>query len=74
MSSEKKKEERYKLEENLEDIVDEILPTELTRRDTIVMFTGFDNKANRKLLGAVHQFSQKPSIKVAYKAKYFLEL
>ena len=59
MSSEKKKEERYKLEENLEDLVDEILPTELTRRDTIVMFTGFDKKANRKLLGAVYQLLKK---------------
>jgi len=59
LSSEKKKEERYKLKENLEDIVDEILPTELTRRDTIVMFTGFDNKANRKLLGAVYEFFKK---------------
>ena len=55
MSSEKKKEERYKLEENLEDLVDEILPTELTRRDTIMMFTGFDNKAKRKLLGAIYR-------------------
>ena len=59
MSSEKKKEDGYKLEENVEDIVDEILPTELTRRDTIVMFTGFDKKANRKLLGAVYQILEK---------------
>jgi len=28
----------------------------LTRRDTLALFSGFDQKANRKLLGAVFEF------------------
>lgn len=56
VSKEKKIEEKYNLLENLAKMADETLPTEVTRRDTIVMFTGFDEEVNRKLLGAVYQF------------------
>ena len=43
-------------EDQLKEVVEQLLPTKLTRRDTLVLFSGFDNKANRKLLGAVFEF------------------
>jgi len=43
-------------EDQLKEAVEQLLPTKLTRRDTLVLFSGFDNKANRKLLGAVFEF------------------
>ena len=42
-------------EKQFEDLIDDLLPTELTRRDTLAMFTGFDKKTNQKLLGAAYQ-------------------
>ena len=43
-------------EDQLKVAVEQLLPTKLTRRDTLVLFSGFDNNANRKLLGAVFEF------------------
>ena len=43
-------------EDQLQEAIEQLLPTKLTRRDTLVLFSGFDNKANRKLLGAVFEF------------------
>ena len=43
-------------EDQLKEAVEQLLPTKLTRRDTLVLFSGFDNNANRKLLGAVFEF------------------
>ena len=39
----------------LEEAIEQLLPTKLTRRDTLALFSGFDQKANRKLLGAVFE-------------------
>jgi len=46
------KSNRNENEKQVEDLIDDLLPTELTRRDTLAMFTGFDKKTNKKLLGA----------------------
>ena len=46
-------------EKQFEDLIDDLLPTELTRRDTLAMFTGFDKKTNQKLLGAAYQMLKK---------------
>jgi len=43
-------------EDQLQEAIEQLLPTKLTRRDTLVLFSGFDNNANRKLLGAVFEF------------------
>ena len=43
-------------EDQLKEAVEQLLPTKLTRRDTLALFSGFDQKANRKLLGAVFEF------------------
>ena len=43
-------------EVQLEGAIEQLLPTKLTRRDTLALFSGFDQKANRKLLGAVFEF------------------
>ena len=43
-------------EDQVQEAIEQLLPTKLTRRDTLVLFSGFDNKANRKLLGAVFEF------------------
>ena len=43
-------------EVQLEEAIEQLLPTKLTRRDTLALFSGFDQKANRKLLGAVFEF------------------
>ena len=43
-------------EDQLKEAVEQLLPTKLTRRDTLVLFSGFDKNANRKLLGAVFEF------------------
>ena len=43
-------------EDQLREAIEQLLPTKLTRRDTLALFSGFDNKANRKLLGAVFEF------------------
>ena len=43
-------------EDQLKEVVEQLLPTKLTRRDTLALFSGFDQKANRKLLGAVFEF------------------
>ena len=38
----------------LEEAIEKLLPTELTRRDTLALFSGLDRKANRKLIGAIY--------------------
>ena len=43
-------------EDQLQEAIEQLLPTKLTRRDTLALFSGFDQKANRKLLGAVFEF------------------
>ena len=43
-------------EVQLEEAIEQLLPTKLTRRDTLALFSGFDQNANRKLLGAVFEF------------------
>ena len=43
-------------EDQLWEAIEQLLPTKLTRRDTLALFSGFDKKANRKLLGAVFEF------------------
>jgi len=43
-------------EDQLKEAVEQLLPTKLTRRDTLALFSGFDQNANRKLLGAVFEF------------------
>ena len=43
-------------EVQLEETIEQLLPTKLTRRDTLALFSGFDQNANRKLLGAVFEF------------------
>ena len=43
-------------EDQLKEVVEQLLPTKLTRRDTLALFSGFDQNANRKLLGAVFEF------------------
>ena len=43
-------------EDQLQEAIEQLLPTKLTRRDTLALFSGFDKKANRKLLGAVFEF------------------
>ena len=50
-----KKSDRNEKEKQVEDLIDDLLPTELTRRDTLALFTGFDKKTNQKLLGAAYQ-------------------
>lgn len=42
-------------EVQLEEAIEQLLPTKLTRRDTLALFSGFDQKANRKILGAIYQ-------------------
>jgi len=42
-------------EVQLEEAIEQLFPTKLTRRDTLALFSGFDQKANRKLLGAVFE-------------------
>ena len=49
------KSDRTENEKQLENLIDDLLPTELTRRDTLALFTGFDKKTNQKLLGAAYQ-------------------
>lgn len=49
------KSDRNEKEKQVEDLIDDLLPTELTRRDTLALFTGFDKKTNQKLLGAAYQ-------------------
>ena len=39
----------------LEEAIEQLLPTKLRRRDTLALFSGFDQEANRKLLGAIYQ-------------------
>ena len=43
-------------EDQLQEAIEQLLPTKLTRRDTLALFSGFDQNANRKLLGAVFEF------------------
>jgi len=43
-------------EDQLHEAIEQLLPTKLTRRDTLALFSGFDQNANRKLLGAVFEF------------------
>jgi len=43
-------------EDQLWEAIEQLLPTKLTRRDTLALFSGFDQNANRKLLGAVFEF------------------
>ena len=43
-------------EVQLQEAIEQLLPTKLTRRDTLALFSGFDQNANRKLLGAVFEF------------------
>ena len=43
-------------EDQVQEAIEQLLPTKLTRRDTLALFSGFDQKANRKLLGAVFEF------------------
>lgn len=47
---------KHEDEDQLHEAIEQLLPTKLTRRDTLALFSGFDNKANRKLLGAVFEF------------------
>jgi len=42
-------------EDQLHEAIEQLLPTKLTRRDTLALFSGFDQKANRKLLGAIYE-------------------
>ena len=42
-------------EDQLREAIEQLLPTKLTRRDTLALFSGFDQKANQKLLGAVFE-------------------
>ena len=42
-------------EDQLQEAIEQLLPTKLTRRDTLALFSGFDQNANRKLLGAVFE-------------------
>ena len=42
-------------EDQLHEAIEQLLPTKLTRRDTLALFSGFDQNANRKLLGAVFE-------------------
>ena len=43
-------------EDQLQEAIEQLLPTKMTRRDTLALFSGFDQNANRKLLGAVFEF------------------
>jgi hypothetical protein len=43
-------------EDQLQEAIEQLLPTKLTRRDTLALFSGFDQNANRKLLGAVFEY------------------
>ena len=43
-------------EDQVQEAIEQLLPTKLTRRDTLALFSGFDQNANRKLLGAVFEF------------------
>lgn len=50
---------KHHVERQLEEEIEQVFPTKLTRRDTLMLFSGFDKNANRKIMGAIYQFFKK---------------
>ena len=51
--------DKHDNEDPLQEAIEQLLPTKLTRRDTLALFSGFDKKANRKLIGAIYEMFMK---------------
>ena len=52
-------------QDKMADLFEYMFPPQITRRDALTLFSGFDKNANRKILGAfMHVFRERSSEKL----------